>query len=48
MKEKIEDIKFNLIPKMEIILIDFLNAKNELFKLKELYKNNSDKKIFIY
>lgn len=47
MKEKAEDIKFNLTPKMENILIDFINEKNELFELKELYKNNNDKKLSI-
>ena len=32
---------------MENILIYFLNVKNELFKLKELYKNTRDKKLLI-
>ncbi len=38
MKEKLENINFNLTSKMAKILIDFNNIKKELFKLKELYK----------
>lgn len=47
MKEKIEDINFNLTSKMAKILIDFNNIKKELFELKELYKNNNDKELLI-
>lgn len=47
MKEKIEDINFNLTSKMVKILIDFNNIKKELFKLKKLYKNNNDERLLI-
>ncbi len=47
MEEKIEDIKFNLTPKMAKILVDFNNIKKELFELKKLYKNDNDKRLLI-
>lgn len=47
MKEKIEDINFNLTSKMAKILIDFNNIKKEVFELKELYKNDNDKELLI-
>lgn len=47
MKEKIEDINFNLTSKMVKILIDFNNIKKEVFELKELYKNHNDKELLI-
>lgn len=47
MKEKIEDINFNLTSKMVKILIDFNNTKKEVLQLKELYKNNNDKKLLL-
>lgn len=47
MKEKIEDINFNLTPKMAKILIDFNNIKKEALRLKELYKNNNNKRLQI-
>lgn len=47
MKEKIEDINFNLTFKMAKILVDFYNIKKEVLQLKELYKNNNDKELLI-
>lgn len=47
MKEKIEDINFNLTSKMAKILVDFNNIKKEVLQLKELYKNNNDKELLI-
>lgn len=47
MKEKIEDINFNLTSKMAKILVDFYNIKKEVLQLKELYKNNNDKELLI-
>jgi len=47
MKEKIEDINFNLTSKMAKILIDFNNIKKEVLQLKELYKNNNDEELLI-
>lgn len=46
MKEKIEDINFNLTQKMIKTLI-VNDTKKELFELKELYKNNNDKKLLL-
>lgn len=47
MEEKVEYINFNLTPKMVKILIDFNNTKKEVLQLKELYKNNNDKKLLL-
>ena len=47
MKEKIEDINFNLTSKMAKILVDFYNIKKEVLQLKELYKNNNDERLLI-
>lgn len=47
MKEKLENINFNLTSKMAKILIDFNNIKKEVLQLKELYKNNNDKELLI-
>ncbi|MBE6139798.1 MAG: hypothetical protein E7174_04825 [Firmicutes bacterium] len=47
MKEKIEDINFNLTSKMVKILIDFNNIKKEVLQLKKLYKNNNDERLLI-
>lgn len=47
MKEKIEDINFNLTSKMAKILIDFNNIKKEVLQLKKLYKNNNDERLLI-
>lgn len=47
MKEKIEDINFNLTSKMAKILIDFNNIKKEVLQLKKLYKNNNDERLQI-
>ena len=47
MEEKVEYINFNLTPKIVKILIDFNNTKNEVLQLKELYKNNNDKKLLL-
>lgn len=38
MKEKIEDINFNLTSKMVKILIDFNNIKKEVLQLKKYIK----------
>lgn len=38
MKEKIEDINFNLTSKMVKILIDFNNIKKEVLQLKKYRK----------
>lgn len=46
MKEKIEDINFNLTQKMIKTLI-VNDTKKELFEQKELYKNNNDKKLLL-
>ena len=47
MKEKTEDINFNLTSKMAKILIDFNNIKKEVLQLKKLYKNNNDERLLI-